>query len=194
MLTRQIAFYFAFTQSYFTALIGVSILGASAWTILGNFSPVYGLVNTLLCVAFVEYWKFQEEDLAIRWGVKGVSKIETKRHEFDPEKTITDPITGEEMGWFPGPKRFQRQLLQLPFAMAAALGLGTLIAMCFGIEIFVSEVYKGPGQSILVSHGQSVGAISHSRWLGLPPHWDHHHGTALAPRAAHRLCRTSDSL
>ena len=147
---QQIAFYFAFTQAYFTALIGIAIFGVSAWAILGYFSSVYGIINSFLCVAFVEYWKHQEDDLAIRWSVRGVSSIETKRIDYRFEKEVKDPLTGEMMQIFPAPKRLQRQLLQIPFALTAALVLGSLIAACFGIETFMSEIYKGPGQSILV--------------------------------------------
>ena len=123
----------------------------AAWAILGSFSAIYGIINTILCVGFIEYWKYQEEDLAIRWGTKGVSAIEIKRHDFAPEKSITDPVTGEDVQYFPTPKRLQRQLLQVPFALVAALALGTLIFSCFSIEIFINEIYDGPGKSVLVS-------------------------------------------
>lgn len=63
---------------------------------------------------------------------------------------ITDPVTGERVGIFPNKKRLQRQLLQVPFALAAASLLGTLIATCFGIEVFISEVYNGPLKFLLV--------------------------------------------
>lgn len=86
----------------------------------------------------------------MRWGVRGVSSIEVKRHDFVPEKSIKDSVTGEQIAFFPAPKRLQRQLLQIPFAILATLALGTVIATCFAIEIFVSEVYSGPGQSVLV--------------------------------------------
>ncbi|PBP15808.1 DUF590-domain-containing protein [Diplocarpon rosae] len=43
-----------------------------------------------------------------------------------------------------------KQLLQVPFAIGAALLLGGLIATCFGIEIFISEVYGGPFKTYLV--------------------------------------------
>lgn len=147
----KVAFYFAFTQAYFTALIGVAILGVSSWTLLGHYSPFYGIMNSILCIVFVEYWKHQEYDLAVRWGVKGVSKLETKRHGFVHEKEATDPMTGDKVQIFPATKRFQRQLLQIPFALAAAGALGALIATSFGIEIFMSEIYHGPGKSYLVS-------------------------------------------
>lgn len=117
---------------------------------MGKFSYIYAIISTFWSVVFVEYWKHQEHDLAVRWGVRGVSKIQTKRREFEHEKETTDPITGEKMQIFPATKRFQRQLLQVPFAIAAATVLGTMIATCFGIEIFISEVYNGPLKWLLV--------------------------------------------
>ncbi|KAJ4376447.1 hypothetical protein N0V83_001731 [Neocucurbitaria cava] len=149
-LGEKIAFYFAFTQSYFTFLVFPAAFGFAAWLFLGSFSPIYGIVSAVWCTVFTEYWKQQEVDLGIRWGVKGVSKIDIKRKEFQHEKTVTDPITGEQVGFFSASKRFQRQLLQIPFALIAALSLGAVIATCFGIEVFISEVYNGPLKSVLV--------------------------------------------
>ena len=128
-----------------------AIFGFSAWVLLGSFSPIYGIVSTLWCVVFVEYWKRQEIDLAVRWGVKGVSAIQAKRHDFKHEKEVRDPVTGETIQIFPATKRLARQTLTIPFALLSAVALGTIIATCFGIEIFLSEVYDGPGKSVLVS-------------------------------------------
>ncbi|KAL0265256.1 hypothetical protein SLS55_001221 [Diplodia seriata] len=150
-LGEKVAFYFAFTQSYFTFLIFPAAFGFASWLILGHFSPLYALVNALWCTVFTEWWKHQEYDLGVRWGVRGVSSIETTRRDFRHEKEIQDPVTGETIRIFPVTKRFQRQLLQIPFALAAALILGSLIATCFGIEIFISEIYDGPLKTILVS-------------------------------------------
>lgn len=147
---EKIAFYFAFTQSYFTFLIPAAAFGLFSWLFLGYFSPIYALASALWCTVFTEYWKHQEKDLSVRWGVKGVSNIEVKQKDFTPEKTITDPVTGEQVGFFPASKRFQRQLLQIPFAIIAACSLGAVIATCFGIEVFISEVYDGPLKSVLV--------------------------------------------
>lgn len=147
---EKVAFYFAFTQAYFTALIGVAAFGASAWLLLGYFHPVYAIVNSTLCVIFIEWWKSQEYDLAVRWGVRNVSTIESTRHGFQPEQEFVDEVTGERVQHFPAPKRLQRQLLQIPFAAIVIAVLGALIATCFGIEIFISEVYNGPLKWILV--------------------------------------------
>lgn len=118
--------------------------------LFGYFSSVYAIVNCLWCIIFVEYWRHQETDLAIRWGVRGVSSISTKRTDFKSEQTTVDPVTGEQVQIFPAIKRLQWQSLQVPFALAAAVVLGSLIAVCFGIEIFISEIYNGPFKSILV--------------------------------------------
>jgi hypothetical protein len=147
---ERIGFYFAFIQSYFAFLIALSVFGLSAYTLLGHFSPIYGIINGLWCIVFTEWWKYQEVDLAIGWGVKGVSGVEGIRREFISDKVIEDPVTGERVGYFSATKRLQRQLLQIPFALIAAALLGCLIAVCFGIEVFVSEVYNGPLKSVLV--------------------------------------------
>lgn len=149
-LGEKIAFYFAFTQSYFTFLMFPAAFGFASWLFLGSFSPIYGLVSAVWCTVFTEYWRHQEQDLAVRWGVRNVSKIDTRHRDFVPEKTITDPITGENVGFFASSKRFQRQLLQVPFALTVVLCLGTVIVTCFGIEVFISEVYNGPLKSVLV--------------------------------------------
>ena len=122
--------------------------------LLSSFSPIYAIINSLWCVAFIEYWRRQELDLGVRWGVKGVSAIHEKRREYQHEKEVRDPITGETVQVFPATKRLGRQLLQVPFALLASIALGTLIATCFGIEIFLSEIYNGPLKSVLVSRSR----------------------------------------
>ena len=146
----QIAYYYAFLQSYFTFMIFPALFGFSSWVLFGHYSATYAIVNCLWCVIFVEWWKRQETELGIRWGVRNVSAIENRRPEFQPEKTIKDPVTGEDVLYFPQRKRLQRQLLQIPFALLSALALGLIIATCFAIEIFISEVYSGPLKSVLV--------------------------------------------
>ena len=82
--------------------------------------------------------------------MRGVSAISQKRREFRHEKEVKDPVTGETIQVFSATTRLSRQLLQIPFALLASVALGTLIATCFGIEIFLSEIYGGPLKSVLV--------------------------------------------
>jgi anoctamin-10 len=147
---ERVAFYFSFLQSYFLALTFPAIFGFSSWVLLGQYSPIYAIVNGLWCIIFIEYWKKQETDLAVQWGVRGVSKIQRKRANFKHEREINDPVTGEVIKFYSPIKRLSRQLLQVPFAIAAASILGGLIATCFAIEIFISEVYNGPFKAYLV--------------------------------------------
>ncbi|KAG9244541.1 plasma membrane stress response protein-like protein [Calycina marina] len=146
---EKIAFYFSFLQSYFMALTFPAIFGFSAWILLGSYSPIYAIVNAFWCIGFTEYWKKQETDLAVQWGVRGVSKIQRENPHFKHESLITDPITGENIKIYSPFKRLARQLLQIPFALATGIILGTLIATCFGIEIFITEVYNGPFKAYL---------------------------------------------
>lgn len=147
---EKIAYYFAFTQSYFTFLLFPAGLGVLCWAFLGYFSSIYAIGLSLWCVVFTEWWKHQEHDLALRWGVNGVRHIETKRHEFKASMSASDPVTGEQLRIFPATERLQRQLMQIPFGLAAITALGSLIAICFAIEVFISEVYDGPFKSMLV--------------------------------------------
>ena len=146
---EKIALYFAFTQSYFIFLSAPAVVGVIAWAFLRTFSPVYAIAASLWSVVFVEWWTHQERDLASRWGVRGVSAIELRRHEFNPKHEVEDPITGEKLHIFPAKDRLIRQALQIPFVIVAVLVLGSLITSCFAIEVFISEVYSGPGKSIL---------------------------------------------
>lgn len=147
---EKIAYYYAFLQSYFQFLMFPAAFGASVWLLLGNFSPVYMVGIGMWSVVFVEYWKRQEFELAVRWSVKNVGMLEHKRREYRPEKVHKDPLTGEDVAYFPAQKRLQRQLLQIPLAIMSAVALGLVICTCYAIEIFLSEVYDGPLKSVLV--------------------------------------------
>lgn len=146
---EQVAFYFAFLQSYSTFLLFPAAFGFGAWILLGQFSWFYAIVNSLWSVVFFEYWKVKEVDLAIQWGVRGVSKIQQPRPQFQFETEAQDPITGEVVKVYSPWKRLQNQLLQIPFAVACVALLGSLITVCFAIEIFLTEVYNGPFKQYL---------------------------------------------
>jgi len=148
---ERVAFYFAFLQSYFAFLIFPAAFGFAAWLLLGQFSWFYALVNCLWSVIFFEHWKMKEVDLAVRWGVRGVSKIQHPRPQFQWEREAQDPVTGEIVKVYSPFKRLARQLLTIPFALACVVVLGGLIISCFSIEIFITEIYTGPFKQYLVS-------------------------------------------
>lgn len=136
--------------------------------LLGQFSILYALLSCLWSVVFFEYWKQREVDLAVTWGTRGVSKIQHQRPEFKWEFEAEDPVTGEPVKVYSPYKRFQTQLLQVPFALACILVLGSLVVTCNSLEIFINEVYNGPFKQYLVSlrlDWYSYGLTS----LGFPP-------------------------
>ncbi|KAH8681272.1 calcium-activated chloride channel-domain-containing protein [Xylariales sp. PMI_506] len=146
---EKIAFYFAFLQSYLSFLIFPAAFGFGAWLILGQYSWFYAVINSLWSVIFFEYWKKKEVDLAVQWGVRGVSRIQHPRAKFQWDHEAADPVTGEPVKVYSTLKRMQTQLLQLPFALICVLILGALYVFCFAIEIFISEIYDGPFKTYL---------------------------------------------
>ncbi|KAF7543569.1 hypothetical protein G7Z17_g10643 [Cylindrodendrum hubeiense] len=146
---ENVAFYFAFLGSYFRFLVIPSALGLGAWLLLGQFSSLYSLLCGLWSVVFFEYWKKKEVDLAVQWGVRGVSNIQQSRPEFEWEHEAEDAVTGEPIKVYPPLKRVTTQLLQIPFTVACVIALGSLIVTCNSLEVFINEVYTGPGKQYL---------------------------------------------
>ncbi|KAI0386032.1 DUF590-domain-containing protein [Hypomontagnella monticulosa] len=146
---ESVAFYFAFVQSYFAFLLFPAAFGFGAWLILGRYSWFYAVVNSLWSIVFFEWWKKKEVDLAVQWGVRGVSRIQRPRTQFKWEREAADPVTGEAVKFYSPVKRLQTQLLQIPFALGCLAILGALYVFCFSIEIFLSEIYNGPFKSYL---------------------------------------------
>lgn len=150
MFGEKIAYYFAFVQSYVWFLTIAASIGAGAFFVLPQYSLVFAVANCLWAVVFVEYLKRQEVDLAVRWNVRNVSRVQHKRAQFKHEKEVEDPVTGESLKIFPAWRRLARQSLQIPFAVGATFVLTGLYAVVFAIEIFISEVYNGPFKNMLV--------------------------------------------
>ncbi|KAI1803411.1 DUF590-domain-containing protein [Daldinia bambusicola] len=146
---ESVAFYFAFMQSYFAFLIFPATFGFGAWLILGQYSWFYSIVSSLWSIVFFEWWKKKEVDLAVQWGVRGVSRIQRPRLQFKWDYEAEDPVTGEAVKVYPPMKRLQTQLLQIPFAFGCLAILGALYVFCFGIEIFLTEIYNGPFKGYL---------------------------------------------
>lgn len=147
---ESVAFYFAYLRSYFMFLTFPAAVGLIAWMSLGQFSIIYALTCGLWSVVLLEFWKKKEVDLAVQWGVRGVSAIQLSRAEYKWDYEAEDPVTGEPVKVYPYKKRLQTQLLQIPFTMACVLVLGGLVVFANSLEIFINQVYDGPGKQYLV--------------------------------------------
>ena len=147
---ESVAFYFAFVQSFFRFQVFPAAFGFGCWLLLGQFSFIYALGQGLWSVIFLEYWKQKQADLAVTWGSRGVSSIQHQRPEFEWDYEAEDAITGELVKVYPPAKRLKTQLLQIPFAIACIVVLGSLVVSCNSLEIFINEVYSGSGKQYLV--------------------------------------------
>ncbi|RYP51472.1 hypothetical protein DL768_003202 [Monosporascus sp. mg162] len=139
----KVAFYFAYMQAYLCFLSFSAATGALAWAFLPTYSLVYAIITLFGCTVFLEYWKIRQADLSMRWDVKGVGALKVNQPKFRYEKIIVD-AAGRTKHYFPKWKSISRQLLQIPFFVAALLTLGAIITSVFAVEIVISEAYGGP--------------------------------------------------
>ncbi|KAH6639056.1 calcium-activated chloride channel-domain-containing protein [Boeremia exigua] len=139
----KVAFYFAFLQTYFHFLAFPCVAGVVAWAVLPQYSLLFALMIGVWCTVFLEHWKIKQQDLAIRWDVRGVGNLKANRPQFQHESTLLD-AAGRVIHYFPRWKRIARQLLVVPFVLVSTLFLGALITIVFAIETFISEAYDGP--------------------------------------------------
>jgi anoctamin-10 len=150
----QVAFYFAFGQSYSAFLLFPAVTGLIAWLWLPNYSLVYAILTVIWCTVFLEYWKVREVDLSIRWQVRGVNKTKTNRPEYKYEQVVVDQY-GRTIHYTPKWKQIARQLVQVPFMAASTAALALMISSVFAVEILISDSYDGPNSFYLVSHSQA---------------------------------------
>ncbi|KAF5252641.1 hypothetical protein FANTH_2536 [Fusarium anthophilum] len=144
----KVAFYFAFIQAYLLFLTFPAITGVIAWLWLPRYSLAYGILTSVWCTVFLEYWKIQEIDLSLRWNVKGIQHVKVNRPQFKYDYEYVDE-GGRKHYYFPRWKKVVRQLLQIPFLLVAFLALGITIIAVFTIEILISETYAGPYKDYL---------------------------------------------
>ncbi|KAK9314233.1 calcium-activated chloride channel-domain-containing protein [Lipomyces starkeyi] len=147
---EKIALYFAFLQYYFSRLLFPTVMGLLAFFVLPPYSPIFAIISSLWCSVFIESWKRREVELAVKWGVRGCSGLDTHRATFKGESEREDPITGALVQYYPQWKRVVKQFTAIPTALAAGLVLIGVQAVVFVIEIFLSEIYDGPLKQYLV--------------------------------------------
>lgn len=129
------ALYHQFVQNYVSSIGVIAVFGIIAWLYLGNFSLTYAFINLLIgLVCYLRVYagdkKRQKE-----WKLKNITKTEVIRH------------SGADI--LPTWKILLRKLFFLPVTALGASALFCTQFLCFLLEIFITEIYKGPFQSIL---------------------------------------------
>ncbi|CUM53280.1 uncharacterized protein AC631_00563 [Debaryomyces fabryi] len=146
----QIALYFEFLKFYTLWLGYLSVFGlVSYFKSKKSFLLTYTFINLIWGCLFITFWNRRQQYLVNFWGVQNSHYIEehisalAKLNEKFEEKS-----TYEKKGNTSG-IRFVKQLAFIPIAL---LFVGILIGYqlgCFALEIFLSEIYDGPGKAFL---------------------------------------------
>lgn len=152
----KVAMYFGFLQFYFRWSLVPTLIGLGTHVILGNYSPLFAILNSLWGIVFIEGWRRRQEQLAIRWKNKGCSSANSsnlnirRRLSFRPDRHITDPVTGADRPYYPWVKRELKRLSFIPIALLVGAALVAFQAVVFVIEIFMGQIYNGPFKDVLI--------------------------------------------
>lgn len=145
----QIAFYFEFLKFYIVSLAVLAVLGLVATFRSKNYSLTYSFVNLIWGTSFYVLWKRKERYLANFWGVQNSHKID----EYNAELTTLNKDFEKRSSYKHRDRhdgvRFVKQLTFAPVALVFTGVLVTFQLLCFIIEIFLTEIYDGPGKSLL---------------------------------------------
>ncbi|KAI9228091.1 MAG: calcium-activated chloride channel-domain-containing protein [Piptocephalis tieghemiana] len=141
---ETIAYYFDFLQTYSWWLIFPSVLGTFYWILDWPYSPIHAFLTVAWSVVFVEAWKRREGILAVRWGVRNCSRLESVRPEFRGDRMVNDPASGKQRPFYPMWKRLGRYCVSVPVIGVMTLVLSVFITFIFAFEVFILEYYKGP--------------------------------------------------
>lgn len=153
---EAVALYFAFLSTYTKALIYAAALGAGFYALRMPFSPVYSAALVLWSTTFVEYWRIRERTLSVRWGTRGSFRVERRRAQYEAIEGARAKSGTESYAWW---KRDARILATLPVIATFALGLTALLTGIFIFEAFVTQLYSGPGQKLIVSLSSLITAL-----------------------------------
>lgn len=146
----QVALYFEFLKFYITWLLFLTIFGLFSYVkSKKTFLMTYTFVNLIWGVAFLSYWNRRQLFLVNLWGVQNCHLVEEHNTElsqvnqnYEVKSTYIHKDNTEG-------KRFVRQLFFIPVALGFTGVLVLYQLTCFVLEIFLSEIYDGPGKVVL---------------------------------------------
>lgn len=146
----QIALYFEFLKYYIYWLAGLSVVGIFQYLKkTRSFSLTYTFINLIWGTLFLAFWHRREQYLTNLWGVQNCHEIEDHLAElaqinknFEKKSSYTHKSNN-------GGYRFVKELLFVPIALVFVAVLISYQLGCFFIEIFLTDIYDGPGKSLL---------------------------------------------
>lgn len=146
----QIALYFEFIKHYTFWLVLLSILGLFSYVRQNQrFLLAYSITNLIWGALFLSSWHRREQHLVNAWGVQNCHLID----DHNTELAQVNEKYEEKSTYFHSNNsdgiRFFKQLAFIPIALAFTAILVSYQLACFCIEIFLTDIYNGPGKSLL---------------------------------------------
>lgn len=127
------ALYFKVVAEYIAFLSLLSLVGCLSQFIFGPLSKVFTFLNLAIGASFYLCWYGSEKKWAQEWNTVNVSHVEIARTEnIDPPYKV-----------------LLKKALFAPIAVGSSIHLVFYQFVCFLIEIFLTELYQGPGKSLL---------------------------------------------
>lgn len=143
----RIALYFEFAKYYTAWLAVLAVFGVVSTLKLRNrFLMTYTFVNLAWGLFFLTFWERRERVLLNTWGVANTHRIAENDSQLDRlnAQRQAPPRAANADG-----RRFLRQLAFVPIALVFVCVLVLYQLGCFVVEIFLSEIYDGPGKILL---------------------------------------------
>ncbi|RCK64020.1 hypothetical protein Cantr_10364 [Candida viswanathii] len=146
----QIALYFEFIKHYTFWLVLLSILGLFSYVRQNQrFLLAYSITNLIWGALFLCSWHRRQQHLVNAWGVQNCHLIEDRNTELAQVNEKYE----EKSSYFHSNNadgiRFFKQLAFIPIALVFTAVLVSYQLACFCIEIFLTDIYNGPGKSLL---------------------------------------------
>ncbi len=125
--------YFKVVSEYSVFLVLLSAVGLASQYFYGPLSKVFTALNLIIGASFYLCWYGSEKKWASEWNVINVAHVDVSRTDKkDPPYKV-----------------LLRKVLFAPIALGSSLNLVFYQFVCFLIEIFVNEIYQGPGKIVL---------------------------------------------
>ncbi|CAK9435556.1 uncharacterized protein LODBEIA_P02830 [Lodderomyces beijingensis] len=146
----QIALYFEFFKYYIFWLTGLSVLGIAQYLKKSKtYSLSYTFINLLWGTFFIAFWHRREKYLSNLWGVQNSHQIEDHLAELAQINRDFENKSSYEHKSNSAGIRLVKELLFVPVALVFVAVLVSYQLGCFFIEIFLTDIYDGPGKQFL---------------------------------------------
>lgn len=142
----SVALFFNFVRFYTVALAGLSVFGIIGFLKSKNYSIAYSFINLIWGAVVLVLWRRRAKFLAYSWGVQNSLELERFCADIAGEKGVAhDSKQRADLD----KARFVKQLAFLPVAAGLGFVLLMVQGLCFVLEIFILEIYDGPGKMFL---------------------------------------------